>query len=331
MRFNLIPFVAVFCPGSEGFRAPLDSSQVLPPANYQIAFSSPVSPSNAGDQISTLTLIKAPNSMDQGQASTLDVGLANHVGGGTAGAIGTSRSVTAQAVVDGMDLQTCANQVKSTSQQYTAFGEALTGLTSQIRQSKLRVDAIDIVVHNIEVQEQNFEGELARLKDLYNTLAIRSNALGKWMSDEKLVRDTLQELYKEMLSKNSDEEARLVAMSAAMKTALQRLKTLEDDTSSILSNVATAQTAMFGWAANVTVAVNTHTTKLTSLQSAVQYRITQIDKVIPEMRNIAKRTQYIARSLGETNLAYAAASVLSHVESVLDTASTSDILMSIPA
>ena len=278
--------------------------------------------------------MKSPNSADGSVQSSSINGVIYSSSGSATGSDSISSpsgSVTAQAVASGMDLQTCANQVKQTNAQYSAFDDAVSGMSGQVRKSKLRLDAIDILTHNIQVNQDNFESELKRLKDLYNTLAIRANALGKWMADEKAVRDNLQELYREMVSKNNEEQARLLLMSSNMRTAVKRLSSIQDDTSTILASVASAQTAMFDWAANVTVSVNTHTTKLDSLQSALQYRITQIDQVIPEMRNVAKRTIYIARSLGETNLAYAAANVLSHIESVMNSASTSDTIMSIPA
>jgi chromosome segregation ATPase len=309
---------------------PVATPYVLPSSSYA-GFSNVATTSTGSDkQIDNLSLVRAPNSLDATGSESLGIS-SRAYSGGDATALTGAGSVTSQAVVNGMNLQKCVDEVKKANSQYQSFDSAITQLAGQVRQSKVRLDAVDILTHNIQSNQDNFESELSHLKDLYNTLAIRSNALGKWMSDEKMIRDNLQELYRAMAAKNTEEEQRLLLMSASMRTAVSRLAQVNTDTASILQSVASAQAAMYDWAANVTVAANEHTTKLESLQSALQYRITQIDQVIPEMRNVAKRTIYIARSLGETNLAYAAANVLTHVESVLNSVNMTDTVMSIPA
>lgn len=326
------PVLVIFLTAVQGMKDPITAPNVLPPSSYEFTGNTASTPADSGKQLSQLSFVKSPNSEDSGSPDVYQISATSHKSSQTTASTSfdSESSITAQAVTNGMDLQTCINQVKQTSTQYTAFEDAVGGLSTQVRKSKLRLDAVDILLHNVQVNQDNFESELTRLKDLYNTLAIRANALGKWMADEKSVRDNLQELYREMVAKNTEEEQRLLLMTANMRTAVQRLAKVQDETSGILQSVASAQNAMYDWAANVTVAVNTHTTKLDSLQAAVQYRITQIDQVIPEMRNIAKRTIYIARSLGETNLAYAAANVLSHVESVLGASNTTGTIVSIP-
>ena len=310
-------------------RDPVEASQILPPSGFASTQQSGSTTSNAGQQLDAMTLVGAPSAHDGGDAFTLAAG--GRVYQAAAPPSEPAGSVTAQAVVDGMDLQSCSTQVRFTNQQYTSFDAALSGISAQVHQAKMKLDAIDIVANHIEADEANFNSELTRLQELYNTLAVRANALGKWMSDEKSVRDNLQELYREMVGKNGDEESRLVLLSSNMKTALQRLNSIETEVSTTMSLIASAQTAMYGWAANVTVSVNTHTTKLASLTQALQYRVAQIDQFVPEMRNVAKRTQYIARSLSETNLAFAAAQVLNQVESVLDTSNTGSAIMSVPS
>jgi hypothetical protein len=315
-----------------GIRDPISSSNVLPPSNYGSTSGASDSQSSVASQLDSMTLMSSPNTITAGDVATASLGGIHSASATSASSSSETQtsSITAQAVTSGMDLQTCANQLRQTNTQYVTFDNAMNGMSEQVRQTKLRLDAIDILTHNIQVNQDNFESELTRLKDLYNTLAIRSNALGKWMADEKAVRDNLQELYREMVAKNNEESARLFLMSSNMRTAVSRLATIQNETSSILASVASAQAAMYDWAANVTVSANTHTTKLDSLQSALQYRITQIDQVIPEMRNMAIRTIYIARSLGETNLAYAAANVLSHIDSVLNSVNASQTILSTP-
>jgi hypothetical protein len=314
-----------------GVKDPITAPYVLPPSNYSSAYTIPVSTPSSSQQTRVLSMVKSPTSTQSDVSYTTDIQTTAYQASSSSGSSSSSgNSVTAQAVVNGMDLQTCATKVKETSTQYTVFDNAMTSMAEQVRQSKLRLDAVDILTHNIQVNQDNFETELSRLKDLYNTLAIRSNALGKWMADEKLIRDNLQELYREMVAKNTEEKARLLDMTSNMRTAVKRLVSIQDETSGILASVASAQTAMYDWAVNVTVAVNTHTTKMESLQAALGYRITQIDHVIPEMLNMAKRTIFIARSLGETNLAYAAANVMTHIDSVLNAATNAQSIMSFP-
>ena len=306
------------------------SDKILPPKNYRNAFNTPVSSSDAATNLNTLNFVATPHSSD-GTTDLSEVNLHMHsteFADDTSSA--SSSSITAQAVVDGMNLQQCVAQVKFTNSQYSVFSNKLAGTAMQVKQASMKLDQIDIITHNILSDEPNFEAELNRLNELYNTLAVRGNALGKWMSDEKYVRDNLEELYRSLVSKNHDEENRLGLLRSNLKAAMTRLAEVEKQTAFVLSEVADAQVAMYDWAANVTVSVNTHTTKLNSLMQAMQYRITQMDHVVPAMRDMGKRAMSICRSLGETNLAYAAANVVSHVESVIDSALPSDTIMDIP-
>ena len=309
--------------------SPVDSTQISSPNNYGIAFSQPQSSTSVSGRVSTSDTLSPPFVEDTSGPATATISVGVYQGTSTSKS-SADQSITAQAVVNGMDLQTCAEQVRFTNQQYTIFGNSLTGIQAQVGQSELRLQAIDVITHNILNDETNFSKEIDRVQQLYNTLAVRSNALGRWMSDEKLVRDNLQELYKEMVAKTSEEEQSLALMSANLKTALQRLADIEAQSSKVLSSVASAQNGMYGWASNVTVSVNTQTTKLESLKQSMQFRVSQLDTVIPEMANIAKRTMHIARSFGETNLAYAASNVLNQVQSLLQPVSSSDTVMSIP-
>jgi hypothetical protein len=336
MRIKLDIF---FLLGSVTSTPPVQSDQILPPTNYGKALQQPKSSTTASGEVTTADTIASPTVDDLNgptvvslsakmyQSSAIDSGSNSQVADPSSG----GQSITAQAVVDGMDLQTCAAQVRFTNQQYTVFDNSLSGISAQISDSELRLQSIDVITHNILTDEANFSKQIDRLQELFNTLAVRANSLGSWMSDEKTVRDSLQELYKQMVVKTTEVEQSLSVLSAHLKTALQRLSNIERQSSKVLSAVASAQNGMYAWAANVTVSVNSHTTKLESLKQSMQYRVSQIDTTIPEMANIAKRTMYIARSFHETNLAYAASNVLSQVESVLQPPHTSDTLMSIPS
>lgn len=314
-----------------GGTTPIQSSQVLPPESYGRVFQQPQSSTSASGDVTTANTISAPTVVDTSGPATISTTLGAYRSRSGTSSGSSGQSITAQAVVSGMDLQTCAEQVRFTNQQYTVFGNSLSGISSQVGQSGLRLQAIDVITHNILNDESNFSKEISRLQELYNTLAVRANSLGRWMSDEKTIRDNLQELYKEMVSKNSEEEQSLSVMSTNLKTALQRLSSIESQSSQVLSSVASAQNGMYGWASNVTVSVNSQTTKLDSLKQSMQYRVSQLDTVIPEMANMAKRTISVARSFSETNLAYAASNVLSQIESVMQPTQSSDTLMSIPS
>ncbi len=339
---------------------PITSGKLFPPSSTVTAYSTATSDTgDASGSVASVGFITAPNG-DSSGASVYDVSdLSLHnikVGstisttGNTVGSIsitGTSSasmsptfydvatssdasSVTAEAVVANMDLSQCVEQVRFTNSKYTSFNDAITALSEQVRQSEMKLSGIDVVTHNILTEESSFSSELDRLNVLYNTLAVRMNALGKWMSDEKTIRMQVEELYREMVSKNGEENNRLSLLRKDLTLALTRLSDVQTKTSGILSSVANAQIAMYDWAVNVTDAVNNQTTKITSLTKAIQYRIQQVDTIMPEMRNMAKKTQFIAQSLGETNFAFAAANVLNHVQSVMNSVNISDSIMSIP-
>lgn len=332
---------------------PVTSGNLFPPPSKVIAYATAKSDtSDTSRNIGTLQFITAPNA-DSAGTSVYDVSditlhdikigpatsrASSSVGSvtitGTAPASPTfaayEYSFTAQAVVDNMDLKECVEQVRFTNAKYTAFSESITALSNQVRQSVLKLSGIDVVTHNVIVQEPLFSDELDRLNVLYNTLAVRMNALGKWMSDEKNIRMQLEELYREMISKSGEEENRLELLRTDLEAALTRLTEVQSQTAGVLSSVANAQIAMYDWAVNVTEAVNDQTTKINSLTKGIQYRIQQVDTIIPEMRNMAKKTQFISQSLGETNLAFAAANILNHVQSVMNSVNISDTIMSIP-
>jgi hypothetical protein len=196
-------------------------------------------------------------------------------------------SITSQAVMDGMDLNRCVESVKFVNENYIQFNTGLTSLQRDVRKAKAKLSAIDIVSHNIIVNEKTFGEQLKRLNDLYNALAIRSNALGKWMTDEKSIRDELIELYKKLVQLNRDEETRLSSLRTVVAQALKKLEDVQAATAKVLDDVSTAQVGMYDWAVNVTSAVNDHTTKQASLQQGMSFRVTQIDRALPEMRNIA--------------------------------------------
>jgi chromosome segregation ATPase len=220
-----------------------------------------------------------------------------------------------------MDLQTCTDQVKFTQNQYTAFHTAVSGISSQVKKSTMKLQSIDVITNNIQADEANFQTQIQNIQELYNSLAVRSNALGRWMSEEKMLRDNLQELYRELVDKAKEEEASLVILTKTVRDALLRLSSLEKEMSETMSLIASAQKAMYGWAGQVTVSVNAHTTKLGSLTQALQYRVAQIDKTLPEMREVANRAVHIARGLGETNAATVAAASLNQVQAVIDNGS----------
>ena len=306
----------------------IEANELIPPKDYKASLKVPVATSNANAQLQTLSLVGSPNTEQKDGPTVKDVTAKNRVA-----ILGksSSSSITAQAVVDGMDLTTCAEQVKFTQRQYDSFHDALTSIGSKVKTASIKLKSIDVITHNVQTEEANFVNEIKRIQELYNTLAVRSNALGRWMSEEKMLRDNLQELYRELVARNREEESRLVVLTKTMRDALLRLNSLEKEISGTMSLIASAQKAMYGWANEVTVSVNTHTTKLGSLTQNMQYRVTQIDKALPEIKEVAKRAVYIARALGETNAAAIAGASLMQVQSVLDSGRTSGTILSIPS
>ena len=271
--FTVFWNLAALAAGTDTFQQ-VSSGNILPPKAYRDAFKTPVS-STSDTPLDNASFVGAPQNEENGgvdlQGVNLNMYAATDVDVGSQSTItedsvsSLSSSVTAQAVVDGMDLQQCVQQIHFANDQYTSFNNALSGTSMEVKQASLKLSQIDIVIHNILSDEDNFKSEIARLDELYNTLAVRGNALGKWMSDEKGVRDNLEELYRNMVAKNTDEESRLALLRTNMKSAMTRLTQVQEQTAVVLSSVADAQVAMYDWAANVTLAVNTHTTKLNSV------------------------------------------------------------------
>jgi archaellum component FlaC len=242
---------------------------VLPSSEFKQSAQASMSSTNHM-RLNGMNFVKSPGADDSSGTLIKSVNLHSYRVGGKSGESKDFEipisSVTAQAVVDNLNLGQCVEQVNLSDEQYTRLNDRMTAIGLQVNKAEMKLSSIDIVTHNILEAESNFESELSRLNVLYNTLAVRANALGKWMSDEKLIRDNLQELYRQMTSKTVDEDDRLRVIQADVTKALSKLAYVQEETSDILDSVATAQTAMYDWAVNVTVAVNTHTTKLNSVR-----------------------------------------------------------------
>jgi len=247
---------------ASGF-ANIPSSQVLPPLGYSDSVLGASSQPNSLP-VSGLSFVGAPSAAALGGSESAGLSVPN----GAFGSLSASASpisLTSQAVANNMNLQQCVQQVQLVNQEYSSFNTSMIGLESQVNDAQQTLSGIDIVTHNILTEQSNFESEMDRLNVLYNTLSVRANALGKWMSDEKGVRDNLQELYRQMYSKTDDEDNRLSVMQTNVATALNKLASVQQQTAGVLNDIAIAQTSMYDWAVNVTVAVNTHTTKLNSV------------------------------------------------------------------
>lgn len=251
----------------------IPSSQILPPLGYsEVVLGSTGFTASTPLPVTGLGFVGAPSSASLGGAETSGISLPSSVQY-SAAASGTSLSLTAQAVANNLNLQQCAQQVQLVNQQYSDFNTSMTGLDSQVHGAQHTLAGIDIVAHNILVEQANFQSEIDRLNVLYNTLSVRANALGKWMSDEKGVRDSLEELYRQMYAKTGDEDNRLSVMQTNVASALSKLAAVQQQTAGVLNDIATAQTSMYDWAVNVTLAVNTHTTKLNSVRSILSQTI----------------------------------------------------------
>lgn len=215
--------------------------------------------------MSGLSFVGAPSSGALGGSESAALSIPAAGFGSVSSLSGSTISLTSQAVANNMNLQQCVQQVQLVNQEYSNFNTSMNGLDFQVTGAQQTLAGIDIVTHNILTQQSTFQSEIDRLNVLYNALSVRANALGKWMSDEKGVRDNLQELYRQMYAKTEDEDNRLAVMQTNVAAALTKLASVQQQTAGVLNDVAVAQTSMFDWAVNVTIAVNTHTTKLNSV------------------------------------------------------------------
>jgi hypothetical protein len=247
---------------------PISSEFVLPSPDFVDAAQASMA-ANKPFRFNGMRFVKSPTADRSSGSEIQSVNFYNYQVGGSAADSSEyeipSSSITAQAVVDNMNLSQCVEQVHFADQKYSGFNDLMTGLGIQVNKAEMKLSSIDIVTHNILEAEANFESELARLNVLYNTIAVRANALGKWMSEEKGIRDHLQELYRQMSSKTVDQDNRLSVIQKDVTSALTKLASVQEQTSDTLDSVAIAQAAMYDWAVNVTLAVNTHTTKLNSV------------------------------------------------------------------
>lgn len=260
MRLNqFIGFVAFSEAASN-----IPSSKILPPRGFSDSILGSPSTVSTPLPIAGLSFVGAPSSALSGGSEA--VALSIPAGGfGSSPSSGISLSLTSQAVASNMNLQQCVQQVQLVNREYYKFNTSMIGLSSQVDSARNALSGIDIVTHNILIEQSNFQSEIERLNVLYNTLSVRANALGKWMSDEKGVRDNLKELYRQMYARTDDEDSRLSVMQTNVATALTKLADVQKQTAGTLNDIALAQTSMFDWAVNVTIAVNTHTTKLNSV------------------------------------------------------------------
>ena len=251
-------------------RSNIPSTGILPPYGYTESILGPPSTASTPLPIHGLGFVAAPSSANtEGQEIS---GLSIPAGGESSPfSSASSISLTSKAVANNMNLQQCVEQVRLVNNEYSKFNTSMSGLSTEVAGARNSLSGIDIVTHNILIEQSNFESEIERLNVLYNTLAVRSNALGKWMSDEKGVRDNLQELYRQMYAKTDDEDNRLSVMQTNVATALSKLADVQGRTAGVLNDIATAQTSMFDWAVNVTIAVNTHTTKLNSVRFPIEF------------------------------------------------------------
>lgn len=248
----------------------IPSSRILAPAGYADSVLGRTSSISTPLAVTGLAFVGAPSSADSG-AGISTSGIGSVMASSPESTGSTSFSLTSQAVENQMNLQQCAEQVRLVNNEYTKFNTSMTGLSSEVNKAQLQLSGIDITAHNVLIEQTNLRNEVDRLNVLYNTLSVRANALGKWMGDEKVVRDNLEELYRNMYAKTEDQDARLSVIQRYVPSAVRKLADVQTKTAGILNDIAVAQSSMFDWGVNVTVAVNTHTTKLESVCALVSY------------------------------------------------------------
>ena len=170
---------------------------------------------------------------------------------------------------DGSDtsatLDTCLSSLQSTLPHYKSFLAEIDFLSGNVSTSAESLNVAQDTTRSLIQQESAFEENLGRLRQLYNQLAQRSNAIGDWMSEEKFVRDRIAVFYNGLTTLHKEQNEKLIAMDSVLDRALRVLAGVEGTAMGIMKRVANAQLAMRSWALNVTANVDTHTVKLDSV------------------------------------------------------------------
>ncbi|EER11424.1 hypothetical protein Pmar_PMAR011087 [Perkinsus marinus ATCC 50983] len=195
----------------------------------------------------------------------------------------------------GMTLEQCARKVERTVGEFDSFKEGVGRLHSRVLQSEEALKKIESKTEKYSSREANFAAELTKLFSLEQEVKTRSGVLGKWMADEKVVRDQLSKVYRDLDTKSLMQSDKLLSMSSILRAAL----------------IGEAESSMYQWAYNVTSKVNYHTTQIVTLAQNLEFRITQSKGMETEARRLMTLYRKLADKYGAQNdLSVVARSIL---------------------
>ncbi|EER19692.1 hypothetical protein Pmar_PMAR012680 [Perkinsus marinus ATCC 50983] len=204
---------------------------------------------------------------------------------------------------------------------FQVFEAEVIGVENNVVQSESRIRAVVDLSKVVDKEGSTFHLEIDKLFDLYNNVAVRyfpvntdsgTNTLEKWMSDEKTVRDHLSSVYRILEAKTVQQEGELEEMRVVLSNAVQKMQGIHSHVSKVLTAVANAETAMYEWAYNVTVKVNSQTTKIVNLAQGMEYRIAQIDNAEIEMARMSNLILSLARHFHDGDITDAAEQMVVH-------------------
>ena len=204
----------------------------------------------------------------------------------------------------------CLDRLTATLPYYNSFAAALNNISSSVNSSHLRLNNVQLITTHILRQESVFSVELEKLNELYNKLAARSNSLATWMAEEKRIRDQLAVFYNGMTVLHRAEKTKLSEMSNSLRSALALMKDIDRRTSAVLQGVADAAAAIRPWALNVTTSADSHTLRLDSLATSMQWRIQQIQTTKAEQLKLARFAKSLAMHYSNASLVQQATTLL---------------------
>ncbi|KAF4657115.1 hypothetical protein FOZ61_002060 [Perkinsus olseni] len=231
----------------------------------------------------------------------------------------------------GMTLEQCAQKVERTVGEFDTFKEGVGRLHSRVLQSEEALKKVEAKTEKYSSREANFAAELTKLFSLEQEVKTRAGVLSKWMADEKIVRDQLSKVYRDLDAKSLLQSDELLSMSTVLRAALSKMQAIHDHVSQVITAVGEAESSMYQWAYNVTSKVNYHTTQIVTLAQNLEFRITQSKGMETEARRMMALYQKLADKYGLQNDLFAVArSVLKTDGNKLQSTSVSDAVHAPP-
>ncbi|KAF4674293.1 hypothetical protein FOL47_009444 [Perkinsus chesapeaki] len=200
----------------------------------------------------------------------------------------------------GMTLEQCAQKVEKTVGEFDTFKEGVGRLHSRVLQSEEALKKIETRTDGYSTREANFAAELTKLFTLEQEVKARAGVLSKWMADEKVVRDQLSKVYRDLDTKSLMQSDKLLTMSSVLRAALTKMQAIHDHVSKVITAVGEAESSMYQWAYNVTSKVNFHTTQIVTLAQNLEFRIAQSKGMELEARRMMALYQKLEDKYGKS-------------------------------